>query len=283
LSNGLLFAMGLIVFTEPFQTTRLNYTTTATTTLLPKERKFEGVWIPADLWLSKDLTITEKCLLREIESLSQEGYCYASNKHLSEFLGVSVRAVTDLLGKLQTKKLIEITGQKRGRKIYPKRAEFAHKDSNGNRKILPVKQEESSEPSILEKYKNNTVGEAPVIKFDSARFTDLWRSFAGTEYILMGKEYGLARKDAEELGGVDALQPAISKAFARTLFPFSKRETVITYSLVHSQLPALLNGHGKEDTLGPKCPDCGYEGYATIGGGEYECNRCQHVFRTVQR
>jgi hypothetical protein len=53
-------------------------------------RDFKGVWIPAEIWLSKDLTMLEKCLLAEIDSLDRGlTHCYATNKHFASFLGCS--------------------------------------------------------------------------------------------------------------------------------------------------------------------------------------------------
>ena len=50
-------------------------------------RSFRGVWIPRDIWLNEDLSITEKCFLAEIDSLggSEEG-CFASNQYFADFL-----------------------------------------------------------------------------------------------------------------------------------------------------------------------------------------------------
>lgn len=53
------------------------------------EREFLGVWIPKEVWLSEDLTLQEKCLLVEIQSLdTKAGGCWASNAHFAQFLGV---------------------------------------------------------------------------------------------------------------------------------------------------------------------------------------------------
>lgn len=65
------------------------------------ERDFKGVWIPKDLWLSKDLTTQEKVLLVEIDSLSKtERGCFASNEYLAEFLGLSKERARKILASL---------------------------------------------------------------------------------------------------------------------------------------------------------------------------------------
>lgn len=72
-------------------------------------RKFQGVWIPADLWLDYDLSITEKVMLVEIGSLQdkQRG-CYASNAHFAEFFGLSISRVSEIISGLAVKDLVDV-------------------------------------------------------------------------------------------------------------------------------------------------------------------------------
>jgi len=70
-------------------------------------RDFKGVWIPKEIWLSQDLSLSEKCLFVEIQSLDNEHGCYASNKHFARFLGISERQVTRLVKKLENKGYIK--------------------------------------------------------------------------------------------------------------------------------------------------------------------------------
>jgi hypothetical protein len=54
-----------------------------------ENRKFKGVWIPKDLWLDKDLSMHEKCLLIEIDSLdNDEKGC---DKKKKKILRVNIR------------------------------------------------------------------------------------------------------------------------------------------------------------------------------------------------
>lgn len=77
-------------------------------------RGFKGVWIPREIWLRKDLTCVEKCMLAEIESLSGvagndiQG-CFASNEWFSENLGVSRATVTRGVAKLIDLEFIKLT------------------------------------------------------------------------------------------------------------------------------------------------------------------------------
>ena len=73
---------------------------------MTNERDFKGVWIPREIYLNRDLTPTEKFLLVEIDSLSKNGECFASNEHFAQFLGTSTRQVQYALKKLKDKGLI---------------------------------------------------------------------------------------------------------------------------------------------------------------------------------
>jgi hypothetical protein len=71
-------------------------------------RAFRGVWIPRHIWLHPGLSIIEKCMLVEIDSLSKlDGGCYASNAHFASFLGVSASRASEIVMALKTAGLID--------------------------------------------------------------------------------------------------------------------------------------------------------------------------------
>ena len=73
-----------------------------------QERAFKGVWIPADIWLSKELTISEKIILTEIQSFCDHYQsCFASNEHFAELLQVGERRIQKVLKTLEAKGVIE--------------------------------------------------------------------------------------------------------------------------------------------------------------------------------
>lgn len=65
------------------------------------ERKFKGVWIPRNVWLDERLTLSEKCILTEIDYLDdgEEG-CKVSNEYIANFAQLSVRSVASAIAKL---------------------------------------------------------------------------------------------------------------------------------------------------------------------------------------
>lgn len=70
------------------------------------DRDFKGVWIPKEIWLNTDLTITEKVLLVEIDSLDKGHGCFKSNAKIGEFLGTTESAVAKMISGLRKKKYI---------------------------------------------------------------------------------------------------------------------------------------------------------------------------------
>lgn len=57
------------------------------------KREFKGVWINRNVWLNTELTIHEKFLLVEIDSLDNESSCFASNDYFAGFMGVDDRTI----------------------------------------------------------------------------------------------------------------------------------------------------------------------------------------------
>ena len=71
------------------------------------ERKFKGIWIPAEIWLNKDLSALDRVLLAEIDSLDNDNHCTASNEYFAEFCGVGVATITRSIKKLKELGFIE--------------------------------------------------------------------------------------------------------------------------------------------------------------------------------
>lgn len=65
------------------------------------DRDFKGVWIPREIWCNREISLTEKALLTEIESFDKNKGCYASNKYFAEFLDVSESKVKEALKHLR--------------------------------------------------------------------------------------------------------------------------------------------------------------------------------------
>lgn len=74
----------------------------------PYERDFKGVWIPKEIWLSRELSLMEKVLFVEIHSLDNARGCFASNRHFADFFDVSERQIRAYLSSLREKGYITV-------------------------------------------------------------------------------------------------------------------------------------------------------------------------------
>lgn len=72
-------------------------------------RDFKGIWIPREIWLSKELSMQEKVFLAEIHSLDNEQGCIASNAYFAEFFQLSKSSVSRIISALATKGLCNVT------------------------------------------------------------------------------------------------------------------------------------------------------------------------------
>jgi hypothetical protein len=72
------------------------------------KRSFKGVWIPREIWLNEELSVTEKCLLTEIDSLDNADGCTAGNDYFARFFGVTPRQISKYVSRLEEKGLISV-------------------------------------------------------------------------------------------------------------------------------------------------------------------------------
>jgi len=114
------------------------------------KRKFEGIWIPAEIWLSKDLTIQEKVFFVEIKSLDNKKGCFASNEYFSNFFGLSKVRVSEVISSLVFKGYIISDINK----------------ADGNKRILKVNKRKVSsiKPSANSLLKPSLRGSKPNLK-----------------------------------------------------------------------------------------------------------------------
>lgn len=77
------------------------------------------VQVPMVVLADVDLSSTTKLLMGLITTLSmKDGYCYASNRYLSNLLKVSKRTISSSITALRRKKYVEIGNDDSARKIY---------------------------------------------------------------------------------------------------------------------------------------------------------------------
>lgn len=77
------------------------------------------VEVPMLVLLDNDISSTSKLLMGLITTLTmKEGFCYASNKYLSNLLKVSRRTITSCISSLKRKNYIKVENDPNMRKIY---------------------------------------------------------------------------------------------------------------------------------------------------------------------
>lgn len=104
------------------------------------ERNFKGVWIPSDIWLARDLSLAEKVMLVEIDSLQHDTRgCYASNAHFAEFFDLSKSRVSEIISSLTKKGVLEVKQIRQGRQVVERQLRVIHRE-------LPPPSEKAANP-----------------------------------------------------------------------------------------------------------------------------------------
>lgn len=120
---------------------------------MKENRDFKGVWIPKEIWLNTDLSIIEKVLLVEIDSLdNSDRGCFASNEYLAKFVQLSEGRVANIISDLKKRKFIIqvfFDGRNRGLRISKSESSF-----NENVKAESTK---TGKQSTRKREHNNTV------------------------------------------------------------------------------------------------------------------------------
>jgi hypothetical protein len=77
-------------------------------------RSFKGIWIPREIWEAKTLSIHEKVMLAEIDSLDNGEGCFATNGYFGKFFGLTNERISQIINALGKKGVIKIEVRNRG-------------------------------------------------------------------------------------------------------------------------------------------------------------------------
>tara|TARA_R110002072_G_scaffold74432_3_gene176383 strand:+ start:532 stop:1134 length:603 start_codon:yes stop_codon:yes gene_type:complete len=124
------------------------------------KRKFKGIWIPAEIWESKELTLQEKVFLVEIDSLNNDRGCYANNNYFGKFFGLSTTRVSLVISSLIKKGFVTSTILQ----------------SEGNKRILKTSLIKVKDP-IQQKLKHNNTVSNTDNKEKSELFELFWQIY----------------------------------------------------------------------------------------------------------
>jgi len=140
------------------------------------DRQFKGVWIPAEIWLDGELTLTEKALLAEIDSFSGNGKTfYKSNDTIVQEYKVSRSTVSRAIKRLAELGYITASSDGRNRHLCTRSVVKMNTLHGQNDDAACSK---STPTNTREKTDNNTLKESEVVMpFDSKEFAEAWRTY----------------------------------------------------------------------------------------------------------
>lgn len=85
-------------------------------------RAFRGIWIPAELWMTDKLSLQEKVMLVEIDSLQDpERGCFKSNTKLAEFFSLSPSRVSAIISSLADKGYVRVKQVRKNKQVIERR------------------------------------------------------------------------------------------------------------------------------------------------------------------
>ena len=127
---------------------------------MKENRDFKGVWIPKEVWLNKDLSIIEKCLLVEIDSLDNgEKGCFASNEYLATFFNLSESRMANIISDLKKRGFINqiyFDGRLRGLRIVKSEVWFTENGKAEYPKTVKQNTRKREHNNTMNKTTNNT-------------------------------------------------------------------------------------------------------------------------------
>lgn len=141
------------------------------------EREFKGIWIPAELWLNPELTLTEKALLAEIDSFSGSGKSfYKSNDTIVEEYQVSRSTIGRAVKKLEKLGFIEVRSDGRSRHLTSRVGRVVKMTSQGHQ-IDASAASKRRHTNTVERTNERTLKKEVEWPFDSDKFRDAWRAY----------------------------------------------------------------------------------------------------------
>ena len=127
---------------------------------MKENRDFKGVWIPKEIWLNTDLSIIEKVLLVEIDSLdNSDRGCFASNEYLAKFVQLSEGRVANIISDLKKRKFIIqvfFDGRNRGLRISKSESSFNENVKAESTKTGKQPTQKREHNNTVNKTSNNT-------------------------------------------------------------------------------------------------------------------------------
>lgn len=199
------------------------------------DRTFKGVWIAAEIWLDKDLTLVEKALLAEIDSFTGNGRSFIkSNDTIQSEYGISRNTIGRSLRKLADRGFVEVTFNGRVRCVTT-RAGSIPKMGRQSTQNGEAASPNDTYTNTSKRTKNNTSKrEGVVLPFDSKEFADAWavwlterRERRTKQYTQRGEQAALHKLQNDSQGDEATAIAIIHQSIAngwQGLFPLKNRK-----------------------------------------------------------
>ena len=201
----------------------------------PMERNFKGVWIPAEIWLDKELTLVEKAMLAEIDSFTGNGRSFMkSNDTIQEEYGISRNTIGRSLRKLAERGFVEVTFNGRVRCVTT-RAGSIPKMGRQSTQNGEAASPNDTYTNTRERTKDNTSKrEGLVMPFDSEEFAEAWavwiaerRERRTKKYTQRGEQAALHKlqndSQGDEATAIQIIHQSIANGW-QGLFPLKNRK-----------------------------------------------------------
>lgn len=199
---------------------------------MEQNRDFKGIWIPKEIYLSKELNWTDKILLIEIDSLDTEEHCFAGNEYFAKFLGINERRVRASISKLKKLGYIEqikFDGRTRWlkSKLSTKDKEEGTETSSSRGRKRPVQEDENfTHNNIINNIINNNIYKNKNSVVVSEQF-DI-DEFIGDDIQAYREELGSVVDDVGKWIISTKLGKRVDKQFVRRQFiTFARKQGVL--------------------------------------------------------
>lgn len=199
------------------------------------ERNFKGVWIAAEIWLDKDLTLVEKALLAEIDSFTGNGRSFMkSNDTIQSEYGISRNTIGRSLRKLADRGFVEVTFNGRVRCVTTRAGSLPKMGRQSTQNGEAASPNDTSTNTSKRTTYNTLKEKGVVLPFDSKEFSDAWdvwlteRRERGTKkYTQRGEQAALHKLQKDSQGDEATAIAIIHESIAhgwQGLFPLKNRK-----------------------------------------------------------
>lgn len=199
------------------------------------ERNFKGVWIAAEIWLDKDLTLVEKALLAEIDSFTGNGRSFMkSNDTIQSEYKISRNTIGRSLRKLADRGFVEVTFNGRVRCVTTRAGSIRKMGRQSTQNGEAASPNDTSTSTSKRTTYNTSKREGVVLPFDSKEFADAWqvwlteRRERGTKkYTQRGEQAALHKLQKDSQGDEATAIAIIHESIAhgwQGLFPLKNRK-----------------------------------------------------------